>query len=55
MIQNLSVKNNGWQFKAIDINDANIEEKYRIRGYVVNKMQQRIIQFDNGKTNVCSK
>ncbi len=55
VIDNLSVTNRGWEFKAIDTNDVNIAEKYRIRGYVVHKMEQRLIEFDNGKANVCSK
>lgn len=54
IIKNLVVKNDGYEFKAIDINDTSIEEKYRIRGYILNKKGERIIEFDNGETNVVS-
>eukprot|EP00486_Rosalina_sp_Unknown_P016643 CAMPEP_0201597326 /NCGR_PEP_ID=MMETSP0190_2-20130828/193872_1 /ASSEMBLY_ACC=CAM_ASM_000263 /TAXON_ID=37353 /ORGANISM="Rosalina sp." /LENGTH=330 /DNA_ID=CAMNT_0048058285 /DNA_START=738 /DNA_END=1730 /DNA_ORIENTATION=- len=54
IIKNLSVKNEGYEFKAIDVNDTSIEEKYRIRGYVLNKKGERIIEFDNEKANTVS-
>eukprot|EP00484_Ammonia_sp_Unknown_P017583 CAMPEP_0197039630 /NCGR_PEP_ID=MMETSP1384-20130603/16411_1 /TAXON_ID=29189 /ORGANISM="Ammonia sp." /LENGTH=635 /DNA_ID=CAMNT_0042470259 /DNA_START=84 /DNA_END=1991 /DNA_ORIENTATION=- len=54
VIKNLSVSNKGHEFKGIDVNDTKIEEKYRIRGYVLNVMEQRVIEFDNGQTNTVS-
>jgi len=54
VIKGLSVANKGYDFAGIDINDEQIAEKYRIRGYVLNKEEERVIEFDNGKTNVVS-
>ena len=54
VIKNLSVVNKGYEFAAIDIEDEQIAEKYRIRGYVVKKEEGRVIEFENGKTNVVS-
>eukprot|EP00485_Elphidium_margaritaceum_P003951 CAMPEP_0202686322 /NCGR_PEP_ID=MMETSP1385-20130828/2140_1 /ASSEMBLY_ACC=CAM_ASM_000861 /TAXON_ID=933848 /ORGANISM="Elphidium margaritaceum" /LENGTH=627 /DNA_ID=CAMNT_0049340881 /DNA_START=40 /DNA_END=1923 /DNA_ORIENTATION=+ len=51
VIKNLTVVNKGYEYKAIDINDANVAEKYRIRGYVLNKMEEKVIVFDNGQVN----
>eukprot|EP01084_Bolivina_argentea_P009428 17598_1 len=55
VVKNLSVANKGYEFKLIDTSDANVEEKYRIRGYVLNAIEGRVIEFDNGQINVVSK
>merc|ERR1712113_1350181 len=54
VIKDLSVANKGYDYTGIDINDEQIAEKYRIRGYVLKKEEERVIEFDNGKTNVVS-
>ena len=55
IIKNLTVNNKGYQFKAIeDLENSKEQEKFRIRGYVLDKIEERIIEFDNGKTNTVS-
>ena len=49
IINNLTVKNNGYSFKEINVNDNNVKEIYRIRGYILNNTQQKIIKVEPNK------
>jgi len=44
-IKNLTVTNDGWRFKNIDPNDEAMDQKYRIRGYVLDKRDQIELNF----------
>lgn len=54
-IKNLSVKNKGWDFKEIDVNDKKIPQKYLIRGYVMNKEETATIAYEKPGDYVVSK
>jgi UDP-sugar pyrophosphorylase len=45
-IDGLVVKNGGWQFKEINVNDKSVDQKYRIRGYVLEKKGGTVIASD---------
>lgn len=45
----------GWNFKEIDVNDEKIEEKYRIRGYILEKHEDKTIDLSDGKTHTIDK
>lgn len=59
VLDGLVVKNDGWQFEDIDVDDESVLEKYRIRGYRLNKCESdddtrnaRVICFDDGEKHV---
>jgi len=52
VLKGLKVTNKGYAFSKIDIDDEAVAEQFRIRGYVVKKEEDRVIEFENGKTNV---
>ena len=55
IIKNLKVNNDGYSFKVIDPNDAQYAPKYQIRGYVLDKKGEEVIEFKDGKEHVVDK
>jgi len=45
-IRNLTVKNDGWGFRAIDPSDSSVDEEYRIRGFALEKHDILDLRFD---------
>jgi len=44
-IKNLSVKNDGWFFKKIDVKDERVQEKYLIRGFIPDRRDVLELKF----------
>ncbi len=51
-IKKLKVKNEGWDFKEIDSKDEEIDPIYRVRGYILEKKEEKVIEFDDGKQHI---
>jgi len=45
IIKNLTVKNDGWRMKVISPDDESYAQKYRIRGYVIDKEDQLELNY----------
>jgi len=45
-IRNLTVKNDGWGFRAVDPNDGEVDEEYRIRGFALEKHDKLDLRFE---------
>jgi UDP-sugar pyrophosphorylase len=44
-LDSVTIRNRGWQFQEIDTADATHAEKYRIRGFVLQKHEQTELEF----------
>jgi UDP-sugar pyrophosphorylase len=52
VINDLEVDNNGWDFLDVNTEDEAIEEKYRIRGYLLQESEAQVIEFDDGEEHI---
>merc|ERR1719373_835456 len=49
VVESLKVTNTGCDFAPIDVNDVSIQEKYRIRGYMLGASTMRVIDIQSVK------
>ena len=52
VIDKLTAKNAGHEFKVIDPADTSIDQKYRIRAYVLDKKDEAVYSFADGKDHI---
>ena len=50
-IHDLHVQNEGWSFKSVSPDSEDVPEKFRIRGYVLEKKGQTVLEYTEQGTH----